>query len=53
VSAPGHSLIDKGRAATGCRPATNAKGFGLAWSGDRAEPGLCRDVDLARPVHYR
>ncbi len=44
VSAPGHSLIDQSRAATECKSATNADGFGLAWYGERAEPGLYRDV---------
>lgn len=44
ISAPGHSLIDQSRAATQCKSATNADGFGLAWYGERAEPGLYRDV---------
>ncbi|UWQ94062.1 class II glutamine amidotransferase [Rhodobacteraceae bacterium M385] len=44
LSSPGHSLIDQSRAATECKTAINADGFGVAWYGDRAEPGLYRDV---------
>lgn len=44
LSVPGHSLIDQSRAATQCKTAINADGFGVAWYGDRAEPGLYRDV---------
>lgn len=44
ISRPGHSLIHQSHCATQCHTATNADGFGLAWYGDRAEPGLYRDV---------
>ena len=44
ISSPGHSLINQSRAATECKTTTNADGFGLAWYGERAEPGLYRDV---------
>lgn len=44
VSRPGHSLIHQSHCATQCHTAINADGFGLAWYGDRAEPGLYRDV---------
>lgn len=44
VSKPGHSLIHQSHCATQCHTAINADGFGLAWYGDRIEPGLYRDV---------
>ncbi len=44
VSAPCHSLIRQSHCATEARSATNADGFGLAWYGGRAEPGLYRDI---------
>lgn len=44
VTAPAHSLIEQSRAADQCKTATNADGFGVAWYGSRAEPGLYRDV---------
>jgi predicted glutamine amidotransferase len=44
VSRPGHSLIHQSHCATQCHTAINADGFGIAWYGDRAEPGLYRDV---------
>ncbi|MFB2532308.1 class II glutamine amidotransferase [Paracoccus sp. p3-h83] len=44
VSRPGHSLVRQSQCATQCHTATNADGFGLAWYGDRPEPGLYRDV---------
>ena len=44
VSRPGHSLIHQSHCATECKTAINADGFGLAWYGERAEPGLYRDV---------
>lgn len=44
LSSPGHSLIDQSRAATQSKTAINADGFGVAWYGARAEPGLYRDV---------
>ncbi len=42
--APAHSLIAQSRAASECKTATNADGFGIAWYGDRPDPGLFRDV---------
>lgn len=44
VSRPGHSLIHQSHCATQCHTAINADGFGIAWYGDRPEPGLYRDV---------
>ncbi len=44
VSKPGHSLIHQSHCATQCHTAINADGFGLAWYGERSEPGLYRDI---------
>ncbi|AGT09603.1 class II glutamine amidotransferase [Paracoccus aminophilus] len=44
VSRPGHSLVRQSHEATHCHTAVNADGFGIAWYGDREEPGLYRDV---------
>lgn len=44
VSRPRHSLIHQSHGATQCKSATNADGFGMAWYGEREEPGLYRDV---------
>ncbi len=44
VSRPGHSLIHQSHHATECKSNVNADGFGLAWYGEREEPGLYRDV---------
>jgi glutamine amidotransferase len=44
VSRPRHSLIQQSQAATRCPTATNADGFGIAWYGERPEPGLYRDT---------
>lgn len=44
VSRPGHSLVRQSHGATRCATSVNADGFGLAWYGDREEPGLYRDV---------
>ncbi|MDZ7602320.1 MAG: class II glutamine amidotransferase [Hoeflea sp.] len=44
VSAPGHSLIEQSHRATEAKTATNGDGFGIAWYGERPEPGLYRDV---------
>ena len=44
VSRPGHSLIHQSQCATQCHTAINADGFGIAWYGERPEPGLYRDV---------
>lgn len=44
VSSPGHSLIHQSQCASECKSTINADGFGIAWYGDRPEPGLYRDV---------
>lgn len=44
LARPGHSLIHQSLSAARCHTAVNADGFGLAWYGERAEPGLYRDV---------
>lgn len=44
ISRPGHSLIHQSHCATKCHTAINADGFGVAWYGDKDEPGLFRDV---------
>lgn len=44
VSRPGHSLIQQSHGALRCHTPVNADGFGLAWYGERPEPGLYRDV---------
>lgn len=44
VSRPGHSLIHQSHGATHSSTAINADGFGIAWYGERAEPGLYRDI---------
>jgi predicted glutamine amidotransferase len=44
VSAPCHSLIAQSQSAQEAKTSTNADGFGIAWYGDRAEPGLYRDI---------
>jgi glutamine amidotransferase len=44
VSLPDHSLIRQSQGAKRCPTPVNADGFGIAWYGERAEPGLYRDV---------
>ena len=44
VSRPGHSLVQQSHCARRGHTAINADGFGLAWYGERPEPGLYRDV---------
>lgn len=44
VSRPGHSLVRQSHEATRCLTPVNADGFGIAWYGEREEPGLYRDV---------
>lgn len=44
VCRPVHSLIAQSQQAVECKTATNGDGFGVAWYGARAEPGLFRDV---------
>jgi len=44
VTSPAHSLIEQSHCATKAKTATNADGFGIAWYGERPEPGRFRDV---------
>ena len=44
ISRPGHSLVQQSHCASECKTAINADGFGIAWYGDHAEPGLFRDI---------
>lgn len=44
VTAPGQSLIDQSLHASESKTETNGDGFGLAWYGERTEPGLYHDV---------
>lgn len=44
ICRPGHSLVRQSHGATRCHTPVNADGFGLAWYGDRDEPGLYRDI---------
>lgn len=44
VSAPCHSLIAQSHHALEGKTATNGDGFGVAWYGERPEPGLYRDI---------
>ncbi len=44
VTAPCHSLIAQSHHALEAKTATNGDGFGIAWYGERPQPGLYRDV---------
>ncbi|UFN50320.1 class II glutamine amidotransferase [Roseomonas sp. OT10] len=44
VAAPCHSLIHQSLHACEAKTETNGDGFGLGWYGERAEPGLYREV---------
>ena len=44
VYEPIHSLVDQSRDAHHGKSAINADGFGVGWYGDRAEPGVYRDI---------
>lgn len=44
ICRPGHSLIAQSLHAEECKTNINADGFGVAWYGERDEPGLFRDV---------
>ena len=44
VCRPDHSLVRQSHGACECPSPVNADGFGLAWYGERPEPGLYRDV---------
>ncbi|WP_192253490.1 class II glutamine amidotransferase [Mesorhizobium silamurunense] len=44
IAAPSHSLIAQSHGAKESKLPTNADGFGVAWYGERPEPGLYRDI---------
>lgn len=44
VTAPSHSLIAQSHHALEAKTPTNGDGFGVAWYGERPEPGLYRDI---------
>ena len=44
ITKPAHSLVIQSQDATKAKTAINADGFGIAWYGERAEPGLYRDI---------
>lgn len=44
VTVPCHSLIAQSHNAQEARTPTNGDGFGIAWYGERREPGLYRDI---------
>jgi predicted glutamine amidotransferase len=44
IASPCHSLIVQSHEATLAKTRTNGDGFGVAWYGNRNEPGLYRDI---------
>jgi predicted glutamine amidotransferase len=44
VSAPAHSLVHQSLHAAEAKTGTNGDGFGIGWYGERAEPGLYREI---------
>lgn len=44
ICRPGHSLVRQSHGARHCLTPVNGDGFGVAWYGERVEPGLYRDV---------
>lgn len=44
IASPCHSLIAQSHEATQAKTRTNGDGFGVAWYGNRTEPGLYRDI---------
>ncbi len=44
VSAPCHSLIHQSKHASEGKTETNGDGFGVGWYGERAEPGIYREL---------
>ena len=44
ITGPSHSLVAQSHHARQAKSSVNADGFGLAWYGDRPEPGLYRDI---------
>ena len=44
ILSPAHSLIEQSHMASEAKTAINGDGFGLAWYGERKEPGIYRDI---------
>lgn len=44
ISSPSHSLVAQSHDAHEAKTRTNGDGFGMAWYGERKEPGLYRDI---------
>ncbi len=44
VCAPAHSLVHQSLHAEEAKTGTNGDGFGIGWYGERAEPGLYREI---------
>jgi glutamine amidotransferase len=44
ILSPAHSLIEQSHCAQRAKTSVNGDGFGMAWYGDREEPGLYRDI---------
>lgn len=44
ISSPCHSLVAQSHDAHEAKTRTNGDGFGVAWYGERSEPGLYRDI---------
>jgi glutamine amidotransferase len=44
VASPSHSLIKQSQHAVESKTETNGDGFGIGWYGERAEPGLYREL---------
>lgn len=44
ICKPDHSLVAQSLCATEAKTPTNGDGFGIGWYGERAEPGLYREV---------
>lgn len=47
VTKPARSLVHQSLHASQCKTATNGDGFGIGWYGDRAAPGLYREISPA------
>lgn len=44
IMSPDHSLIEQSQMASEAKTTVNGDGFGMAWYGERAEPGVYRDI---------
>lgn len=44
ISSPAHSLVEQSHHATEAKTNVNGDGFGVAWYGERDEPGRFRDI---------